>query len=129
MRKAEIKNIMVVFADNDFVCVFDWIGKVALNTITNNNICDCAVLEESTDIENFIKSLLPTAIEFLQYRTDKYAKFCRYTNISNTELDDLVKYFNNIEFIYNFSKDHEYYIEGGSEILIIDLELNTSYIR
>ena len=30
MRKTEIKNIMVVFADNDFVCVFDWIGKVVL---------------------------------------------------------------------------------------------------
>lgn len=128
MKKTEIKNIMIIFADNDFVSVFDWIGKVALNTITNNNICDRAVLEDATDIENFIKSLLPTAIEFLQYRTDKYAKFCRYENITNAKLVDLVNSFiSNIEFVYN-SDDIAFYI-NECETLIIDLELNTSYIR
>jgi hypothetical protein len=133
MKKENIKNIMVVFCDNDFVRVFDWIGKVTLNTITSNNICDCAVLEESTDIENFIKSLLPTAIEFIQYRQDKYAEFCRYKDITKDEITNLVNYFNDIEFVYNFSEDpiygHSYYIEGESEILIIDLVNHKSYIR
>ncbi len=128
MRKEEIKNIMVVFNDNDFVHVFDWIGKVSLMTIQNNNICGCMVLEESNDIENFIKSLIPIGIEFLQYREDKYADYCGYDDVTKKEVDRLTKEFKDIRFVYNF--DDKFNGElGGSETLIIDLQNNQSYIR
>lgn len=129
MKKEEIKNIMVLYNDNDFVKVWDWIGKVSLMTILNDNFCGGKVLEESDDIERFILSLLPTAIEFLQYREDRYADFCRYENISETEVDRLSKYLSNIKFKYNFDETDEDYIFGGSEILIIDLHKKESYIK
>jgi hypothetical protein len=128
MKKEEIKNIMVIFSDNDFIRVFDWIGKVSLMTIKNNNICGCTVLEESNDIENFIKSLISTGIEFLQYREDKYADYCRYENVTKEVVDRLTEGFNDIYFIYNF--DENFNGEGGGcESLIIDLDNNESYIR
>jgi hypothetical protein len=128
MKKEEIKNIMVIFSDNDFIRVFDWIGKVTLMTITNKNICGCEVLEESNDIENFIKSLLPTGIEFLQYREDKFAKYCRYKDVEKETINRLIDYFSRIHFVYNFDENFndEY---GGSETLIIDIQKNESYIR
>lgn len=128
MKKEEIKNIMVIFSDNDFIRVFDWIGKVTLMTITNKNICGCEVLEESNDIENFIKSLLPTGIEFLQYREDKFAKYCRYEEVEKETINRLIDYFSGICFVYNFDENFndEY---GGCETLIIDIQKNESYIR
>lgn len=129
MRKTEIKNIMIVHSDNDFIRVWDWIGKVMLLTLVNDNVCACKVLEDSEDIEKFARSLLPTAIEFLQYKEDKYAKFCRYKNISDKELARLTDYFNDIVFKYNFDETDGDWEFGGSETVIIDLENNTSYIR
>ena len=128
MKKEEIKNIMVIFSDNDFIRVFDWIGKVSLMTIKNNNICDCMVLEESVDIENFIKSLIPTGIEFLQYREDKYADCCRYRNVTKEVVDRLKYGFNDICFIYNFDENFNGE-DCDCESLIIDLYNNESYIR
>jgi hypothetical protein len=62
MRKEEIKNILIIHSDNDFVRVWNWIGKVTLFTLKNKNICDEEMLEDSEDIEKFVRSLLPTAI-------------------------------------------------------------------
>ena len=129
MKKEEIKKIMIVHNDNDFVRVWDWIGKVTLMTILNNNICCCKVLEDSEDIEKFVHSLLPTAIEFLQYREDKYAEYCRYRDISKEKLDYYVKYFEKVNFKYNFDETDHDWVFGGSETLIIDLEKKESYIR
>ena len=54
MKREEIKNIMIVHHDNDFVRVWDWIGKVVLMTLFNDvNICGCKILEDSEDIEKF----------------------------------------------------------------------------
>jgi hypothetical protein len=130
MRKQEIKKIMVVHNDNDFIRVWHWIGSVTLTTIKNDtNICGCKVLEDSEDIEKFIHSLLPTAIEFIQAREHKYADFVRYKNIEEVELNRLVSYFKNIQFKYNFEESDDDWIFGGFETLIIDLEKNESYIR
>lgn len=129
MRKEEIKKIMIVHNNNDFVRVWDWIGKVALMSITNDNICGGKILEESDDIEKFIHSLLPTAIEFIQAREDKYADFCRYEDISKDEVARLTEYFKYIRFKYNFDESDGDWVFGGSETLIIDLEKNDSYIR
>jgi hypothetical protein len=129
MKKEEIKKIMIIHNDNDFVRVWDWIGKVAIMTIPNDNICGCMVLEDSDDIEKFILSLLPTAIEFLQYREDKYTKFVRYRDISKEEVKRLADYFNDVTFKYNFDETDNDWDFGGSETLIIDLENKTSYIH
>lgn len=130
MRKEEIKRIMIVYSDNDFVRVWDWIGKVTLTTIIEDtNICGSKVLEDSDDIEKFIHSLLPTAIEFIQAREDKYTDFLRYENIDKEEVIRLTDYFKDIKFKYNFSETDDDWIFGGSETLIIDLEKNESYIR
>ena len=115
MRKEEIKKIMIVHNDNDFVRVWDWIGKVALMSITNDNICGGKILEESDDIEKFIHSLLPTAIEFIQAREDKYADFCRYEDISKDEVARLTEYFKYIRFKYNFDESDGDWLFGGSE--------------
>ena len=119
MKREEIKKIMIVYNDNDFIRVFDWIGKVVLMTIKNKtNICGEEILKESDNIEKFVKSLLPSAITFLQYREDRYDNYCRY-----------VKYFENIKFKYNFDETDDDWIFGGSETLIIDVDKNESYIR
>jgi hypothetical protein len=130
MKRDEIKRIMVVHNDNDFVRVWHWIGSVTLTTIKNDtNICGCKVLEDSEDIEKFIHSLLPAAIEFIQYREDKYADFMRYRYIDKEEVLRLTESFKNIEFKYNFEETDDDWVFGGSETLIIDLENNESYIR
>ena len=61
MKTEEIKNIIVSYGDNDFVRVFDWIGKVTFDTATNLNICGGKVLEDSVDIENFLHKMKQTA--------------------------------------------------------------------
>lgn len=128
MKREDIKTIMVVYSDNDFVRVWDWIGKVVLMTINGDvNVCGGKILEESDDIEKFIKSLLPSAIEFMQYKEDKYSDYCRYRDIDKDEVITLSDYFKNIKFKYNF--DDSDYGFGGSETLIIDIEKNNSYIR
>lgn len=129
MKKEEIQKIMIVFNDNDFIRVWDWVGKVSLMTILNNNICGGMVLEESEDIEKFILSLLPTGIEFLQYKEDKYADYCRYRDISKEEVDRLSNYFNNVKFVYNFDETNDDFVFGGSETLIIDLVKKESFIN
>jgi hypothetical protein len=129
MRKQEIKKIMVVHNDNDFNCVFEWIGKITLLTIKTHNACGEEMLEDSDDIEKFIHSLLPTAIEFTQYKTSKYIGYSRYRNIEEVELNRLVSYFKNIKFKYNFDESDDDWVFGGSETLIIDLEKNETYIR
>ncbi len=130
MKKEEIKKIMVVYNDNDFIRVWDWIGKITLFTLLQDvNICGGKVLENSEDIENFIYSLLPTAIEFIQARENKYADFVQYEDINKEEVLRLTKYFSNIKFKYNFEESDSDWIFGGSETLIIDLKKNESYIR
>jgi hypothetical protein len=62
MRKEEIKNILIIHSDNDFVRVWNCIVNVTLFTLKNKNICDEEMLEDSEDIEKFVRSLLPTAI-------------------------------------------------------------------
>ena len=66
MKKEDIKRIMIVHNDNDFVRTFDWIGKVLLETLINKNICAEEMLEDSEDIEKFVYDLLPVAIEFAE---------------------------------------------------------------
>lgn len=129
MKKEEIKRIMIVHSDNHFVRVWDWIGKITLLTLKQKNICFEEMLEESEDIEKFIQSILPTAIEFAQYRTAKYEDYSRYRNIEEGELKSMVEYFKNVRFKYNFDESDGDWVFGGSETLIIDLEKNESYIR
>jgi len=129
MRKDEIKKIMVVHNDNDFVRVWDWVGKITLLTLKTKNVCYEEMLEESEDIEKFIHSLLPTAIEFAQYKTAKYEDYSRYRLIEESELNRLASEFKNIRFKYNFDETDDDWVFGGSETLIIDLEQNESYTR
>jgi hypothetical protein len=129
MRKEEIKRIMIVHSDNDFVRVWDWIGKITLLTLKQKNFCFEEMLEESEDIEKFIHSILPSAIEFVQYRSAKYEDYSRYRNIEEDELKRLVGHFENVRFKYNFDESDDDWVFGGSESLIIDLEKNESYIR
>ena len=129
MRKEEIKKIMIVHNDNDFVRIWDWIGKITLLTLKTKNVCFEEMLEESEDIEKFVHSLLPTAIEFTQYRAAKYEDYSRYRDIEESELNRLTSEFKNIRFKYNFDESDDDYVFGGSEMLIIDLEKNESYIR
>ena len=129
MRKEEIKKIMIVHNDNDFIRIWDWIGKITLLTLKTKNLCFEEMLEESEDIEKFVHSLLPTAIEFTQYRVAKYEDYSRYRDIEESELNRLTSEFKNIRFKYNFDESDDDYVFGGSEILIIDLEKNESYIR
>lgn len=135
MKREDIKTIMVVHSDNDFITTFDWIGKVVLMTINMNiNILGDKVLLNSDDIENFIKSLLSSSIEFIQCRTEQYeyhiGDFYRYENISEDEVIRLTKHFDGIRFKYNFDeKNDDDFLYGGSELLIIDIENNKSYIK
>ena len=130
MRKEQIKNIMVVHSDNDFIRVWEWIGEVTLSTMLNVNTCSEEMLEESDDIENFIVSLLPTAIEFCQYRTSKYEDFCRYRDIDKTEVDRLTYCLKDcLTFKYNFDETDEDWLFGGSECLVIDVENKKSYVH
>ncbi len=127
MRKGEIKKIMVSFGDNDFITVWDWIGNVTLMTIGNQNITGNEMLDSSEDIENFIISLIPTGIEFAQYRAG--SEF-RYRDIDKDELIRLTDYLKPVRFKYNFDElTNEDWLYDGSETLIIDLENNKSYIR
>jgi len=125
MKKEEIKRIIVVHNDNDFVRVWDWIGKIILQTITEKNICFEEMLETSEQIEELFYSLIPVGIEFAQYRCGNNQR-----PLEKSKLDYLVREFTKtIKFKYNFTmfdKDWEF---GGSETLIIDLEKNQSYIH
>lgn len=124
MKKEDIKNIMFCYFDNDFVRVFDWIGKVTLMTLLEQNICCEKMLKTSNDIELFIYGLLPVAIEFVQYKCGNYSN----DNLAN--INYLVSEFTERGFKYNFDYlTDEDYIFGGSELLIIDLEKKISYIR
>ena len=129
MRKQEIKKIMVVHNDNDFNCVWEWIGKITLLTIKTKNLCGEEMLEDSENIEKFRHSLLPAAIEFTQYKTSKYIGYSRYKNIEEVELNRLVSYFKNIQFKYNFDESDDDWVFRDCETLIIDLEKNETYIR
>jgi len=125
----EINKIVVIFSDNDFINTFHWIGKILLETINSKNITGCKVLETTEDIEKFVYSLLPTAIEFLQYRTDKYANlhpfFIRYRNIEKEELDKLVDF--KLKFIYNINDIELNEYSGEHEILVVDLMKKESF--
>lgn len=116
---------MVVHYDNDFVRVWDWIGKVMLHTLTEKNICFEEMLETKTDIEDLFYSLLPIGIEFAQYRAGLDQR-----PLDKSYLDQLIREFHkSIRFKYNFTQYDSDWEMGGSETLIIDLEKNQSYIR
>lgn len=111
---------MIAHYDNDFIRAWDWIGQVTLATIKNDtNCCGESVLETSEDIENFVRSLIPTAIKFIQYRED----------IRTSILSSLKQHLNKAKFKFNFEDSDPDWEFGGSETLIIDLEKNESYIR
>lgn len=124
MKTTEIKKICVVHNDSDFIRAWDWIGEITLKTIKDEeNICGGKVLEDSEDIENFIKSLLPTAIEFINYREDKYSQYNRYRDIDKEEVKRLSDLCSNVRFKYNYDES-DYDLNFTGEILIIDLEKN-----
>ena len=130
MRKEEIKTIMIVHNDNHFVRVWDWIGKILLETMINTNVCNEEMLEDSETIEDFVFSLLPVAIEFAQYKACRYEDYVRYEDISKEEVKRLSDYFKKVKFVYNFDKEtNDNWIFGGCETLIIDLEKIESYIQ
>jgi len=126
MKKSDIKRIMICFGDNDFIRVWDWIGVITLHTLNTPNICSDNLLDDTEDVENFILSLIPTGIEFIQYRTGTGR---RYRDINEIELDRLVQYLKGVRFKYNFDDSDDDFDYGGSESLIIDLENNKSYIN
>ena len=128
MKKVDIKTIMIVHSDNDFTSAWNWLGNVVLESMNNITPHGEEMLEDSNDIERFVKKLIPIAIEFAQYKTDKYKPFPRYRNINENELISLTKYFDDIKFKYNFDKlNDDDYIFAGSESLIIDFQNNESY--
>jgi hypothetical protein len=133
MDKSDIKRLMIVHNDNDFIRAWDWLGKVTLSTLVETNYCGESLLNNSRDIETFIKSLIPTAIEFASYRcedSNSLARgFKRYRDISPMELDSLIPHLSKAKFYFNFEDSHLDYEFGGAETLIIDLENKTSYIR
>lgn len=81
MKTSEIKNIVLVYNDSDYVRVWHWIANVLLFTVKNKNLCDENMLVNSDDIIRFVKSLIPTALEFAQYRTDEYKLGCNTSDI------------------------------------------------
>lgn len=115
MRRDEIKRIIIHYGDNDFLQVFDWIGKVLLFTLENKNIVDEEILNNSNEIEQFVISLFPTAFNFV----------CKTARMNQAIIDD----FKRITFEYNFNYDNADYIWGSCESLIVDLETKDSYIR
>ena len=128
MKREDIKRIMVGHYDNDFITAWDWIGQVTLTTIKNDtNCCGMSVLETSEDIEKFICSLIPTAIEFIMYRAGSSER--RYRDIGESELSSLTHHLNRAKFKFNFEDTDPDWEFGGAETLIIDLEKNESYIR
>lgn len=129
MKTSDVKRIMIVHNDNDFIRAWDWLGKITLDTILSENICGEKMLEDTENIEKFVLKLLPVALEFANCKTDKYKSFPRYQDIQDEELDNLMKYFNNCRFKYNFDDTDEDWIFGGCETLIIDIENGESYIR
>lgn len=125
MKREEMKTIQINFYDTDFIRVFDWIGKICLFTILEDtNVCWGKLLEDTIDIEDFVHSLLPTAIEFIQYKEDKYSEFVSYEEILKDELTRLVKEFTPLEFVYNEIDD-----SSDGESVVIDILNKTSYIR
>ena len=126
MKRDEIKSIQICFYDTDFIRTFYWIGKILLFTILEDtNVCGGKVLEDTVDIEDFVYSLLPTAIEFIQYKEDKYTEFVRYESISKDELERLVKDFSSLDFLYNEIQEDDY----NGETVFIDIINKVSYIR
>lgn len=116
---------MVIHHDNDFVRVWDWIGKVILQTLNEKNICFEDMLETSDAIEDLFYSLIPIGIEFTQYRCGENQR-----PLEKSHLDYLTREFiKTINFKYNFTMFDQDWEMGGSETLIIDLEKNTTYIR
>ena len=112
----DVDNIMIVFRDNDFCRVFDWIGRVALDTLLNTNFCNETIITDRIIFEDFVKSLLPIGIKFAQHKYED----CEYLSSEFTKC---------IYFKYNFNLDDEDYIFGGCELLIIDLIKKEYYIR
>jgi hypothetical protein len=39
MDKSDIKRLMIVHNDNDFIRAWDWLGKVTLSTLVETNYC------------------------------------------------------------------------------------------
>lgn len=121
--REELKTIKINFYDTDFIRAFDWIGKILLFTILEDtNVCWGKLLEDTVDIEDFVHSLLPTAIEFIQYKEDKYTEFVRYEEISKDELTRIVKEFVPLEFVYNEIG------EGFGESIVIDILNKKSFV-
>lgn len=129
LKSNEIKRMMIVHSDSDFCRVWDWIGKITLNTINSENYCGENILEDTDDIERFILSLLPTAIEFIFCRVDKYNDGDWYNDVDAAEIDRLNNHLRRVVFKYNFEDDDYDYEFGGSETVIIDLENKESYIN
>lgn len=122
MDRKSLNNIMMIHSDPDHVRVWDYIGQMLLKTITEDTNCCCETLLPTTeDIESFVYSFLPIAVEFALFPGEKLDK--EEVQIIAEELARLIK------FEYNFNKNNSNYQFGGSECQIIDLIECKSYIH
>lgn len=117
-----MKNIVIIGFDNDFMDALDFIAKSLLLFVNKETLTGNTILTTKDDVLSFIKSMLPTAIEFGCYRvTDEYNSE-RYRKIEKTELDRLVRSI--LEDIKLFV-DADLQDHNGYEHHIIDFENNT----
>lgn len=124
MKRKNIKTIAIFFNDTDFVRMWDWIGETLLNTINKDtNICSEFILEDSKDIEDFVKSLIVPAFEFIQQKNNKYTEVVKYRRVSKVDRILYKQYFKKTKFKYNKKINYT-----GNEVLIVDIENNKSYI-
>jgi hypothetical protein len=127
MKTSDIKRIMIVHNDNDFIRVWEWIGKTVIDALAEGNYCGESVLSNSEDIEKFIALLIPIGIEFFQYRVGVEGK--RYREINESELTHLNEHLSRFRIKYNFDYSDGDWESGGAETLIIDVESKQSYTR
>lgn len=114
MKTKDIKEIMIVYSDNDYWRVWDWIGHMVISTL------DFGALDTSEKIEDFIRSLIPTAVKFIMLSDEE---------TSQADIDDDIEYCANVTFKYNFPPDDPDWTFKNSDTVIIDLVNKISYIN
>lgn len=119
IKKEDIKRMMIAHHDVDFCCVYHWIGKVLLHTLTETNCRDEEMLPDSNSIEKFARSIIHAAVICTTTRPITDDEICKTANYVRTQMS----------FTYNFTDDNEDYKYGGSETVIIDLNINHCYIH
>lgn len=130
MNRKDIKTILISHSDTSCNIMWDWIGRVVIETITNEWSPHSHPLLSSEDIEKFIKDLIPIAIEFIWIKSGNIRKDIENSvEIDKSELLRTKEHLSKAKFIYNFKHDDPEYKYKLSECLIIDLENNISYIH